>query len=120
MSASIGGALGVFANGAGVPLSYLENSPFTSYLLPGVILGVVVGGTQLAAAISMLIHDIHRYAWCTVAGFGMLIWIFTELAIMSEYSWLQAVYFGVGVLELALTLALLGVLDAPSARASDG
>jgi len=43
------------------------------------------------------------------AGFGMLIWIFVELAMIRQYSWLQAVYFARGVLELSLVLALLGI-----------
>ena len=47
----------------------------------------------------------------TVAGFAMLIWIFTELAIVG-YSWLQSVYFGLGALELILVLALLGIAPA--------
>jgi hypothetical protein len=44
-----------------------------------------------------------------VAGFGMLIWIFVELAVIREYSWLQAAYFTLGGLELSLVLALLGI-----------
>jgi hypothetical protein len=35
-------------------LEYLANSPLPSYAVPGVILGVLVGGTQLAAAIALL------------------------------------------------------------------
>jgi hypothetical protein len=47
-----------------------------------------------------------------IAGFGMLIWIFVELAIIRQYSWLQAAYFIVGGLELILVLAVLGVIPA--------
>jgi hypothetical protein len=41
----------------------------------------------------------------------MLIWIFTELAIIG-YSWLQSLYFGLGALELILVFALLGIAPA--------
>jgi hypothetical protein len=44
-----------------------------------------------------------------VAGFGMVIWIFVELVLMAEYSWLQSLYFGLGILELVLDYALLGI-----------
>jgi hypothetical protein len=47
-----------------------------------------------------------------VAGFGMLIWIFAELAIIRQYSWLQALYFGLGAMELIFVLALLGIVPA--------
>jgi hypothetical protein len=42
----------------------------------------------------------------------MLIWIFTELAIIRQYSWLQAAYFGLGAMELIIVFALLGVVPA--------
>jgi hypothetical protein len=40
LSALAGAVLAVAANGAGVPLEYLANSPFPSYAVPGLILGV--------------------------------------------------------------------------------
>jgi len=115
VSSFAGGVLGVFMNGAGVPLAYLKNTPFTSYLVPGLILATVVGGTQMAAAISMLKRNDRSKALAAVAGFGMLIWIFVEVAVIG-YSWLQAVYFAVGVAELALVFGLLGILVLPTAE----
>jgi hypothetical protein len=53
----------------------------------------------------------------------MLIWIFVELAVLLHYSWLQTVYLIHGGLELALVLALLGLVPSlveplrPAARA---
>ena len=40
----------------------------------------------------------------------MMIWIFVELAIILQYSFLQTVYFGLGGLELILVLVLLGLV----------
>ncbi|HEY9470528.1 MAG TPA: hypothetical protein VIQ76_13030 [Propionibacteriaceae bacterium] len=108
---SFGGAVFAIAfNGAGVPLEYLAGSPFDSYLVPGLILGVVVGGTQLGATIAL----VTRHPWAllisAIAGFGMIIWIFVELAIILTYSFLQTLYFGLGMLELILVLILLGIV----------
>jgi hypothetical protein len=110
VSAIAGGLLGVFANGAGVPLTYLHDTPFASYLIPGLLLGVLIGGTQLTAAI--LLHRRHPYGLtaAAIAGFGMIVWIFVELAVISEYSPLQAIYLGVGVGQLVLVLFALGLL----------
>ena len=44
----------VFGDGAGFDGSWLDPTPFTSYLWPGVILAVVVGGTQVLAVIAQL------------------------------------------------------------------
>jgi hypothetical protein len=110
---SFGGAvLGIPPNGGGVPVEHLAGSPFTSYVVPGLILGVVVGGTQLAAAISLLVGHRMALVLSAVAGFGMLIWLFAEPAIIRQYSWLRAVYFGLGAIELIGVLALLGVIPA--------
>jgi len=112
LSALLGAVLAIAANGAGVPLEYLKNSPFSSYFIPGLILGVVVGGTQLAAAIALLAKRGIALLLSAVAGFGMLIWIFVELAMIQQFSWLQAAYFILGGLELVLVFALLGLIPA--------
>jgi hypothetical protein len=101
------GAVSSFG-GAGVPLDHLEGTWFSSLLVLGLVLGVVLGGTQLAAAAGLLKRRRWALLASAVAGFAMLIWIFTELAVLG-YSWLQGVYFGLGMMELILVLALLGI-----------
>jgi hypothetical protein len=106
---SFGGAvLAIIFNGAGAPLDQLAGTWFSSVLVLGLILGIVLGGTQLAAAIAWLKRRRWGLLASAVAGFAMLIWIFTELAVLG-YSWLQGIYFGLGILELILVLALLGI-----------
>lgn len=90
-------------------MEHLSGSPFTSYAVPGLILGFLVGGTQLAAAIALLRSRCSALLLSAIAGFGMIIWIFAELAIIRQYSWLQSVYFAHGALELILVLLLLGI-----------
>ena len=40
----------------------------------------------------------------------MIVWIFVELAMLRQYSFLQSIYFALGVAELALVLELAGVV----------
>jgi hypothetical protein len=117
VSAVGGGVIGVAANGAGVPLEYLQGTPFTSYLIPSLILGVVIGGTQALAAITTQRHHPYGRIASTVAGFGMIIWIFVELAI-TGYVWLQSLYLALGITEIALVLVLMGMLDPLAFRRS--
>jgi hypothetical protein len=110
---SFAGALLAFnAERVGVPLSFLAKTSLTSFVVPGLILGIIVGGTQLAAAGALLSRRFSALLWAAIAGFGMLIWIFVEIAIIETYSWLQSLYFGLGALELILVLALLGIAPA--------
>lgn len=108
VSAFGGAVLALVFNGAGVPLDLLAGTWFSSVLVLGLILGIVGGGTQLAAAFALLKRRRWALLGAAIAGFAMLIWIFTELAIIG-YSWLQSVFFGLGMLELILVLALLGI-----------
>jgi hypothetical protein len=112
ISACIGAVLATAADGAGVPVAHLAGSPFKSYFFPGLILGVIVGGTQLTAAVLVIARRRYALLASTVAGFGMMLWIFIELAMMRQFSWLQAVYFGLGGLELVPVLAILGIVPA--------
>lgn len=109
VSALAGFIIAIPGGGAGFPLSALEGTPFTSFVVPGLILGVVIGGTQLTASVAVARGRGSGPLLACVAGFGMLIWIFTELA-MIGYSILQTVYFALGLLELVLVLLLLGVV----------
>jgi len=108
---AIGGGIAILAtNGLGMPLSMLSSGPFSSFTGPGLILLIVIGGTQTAAAVLLLRRSPSALAWAAVAGFGMVIWIFVETGIIAGMSWLQVLYFATGVLQLALVLALLGVV----------
>jgi len=92
-----------------LPLAYLEGTPFTSYFVPGLVLGVVAGGTQLLAAIGLLRRKDWALIATVVAGFGMMIWIFVEIALIRQYADLQTIYFSLGALELIAVYALLGL-----------
>lgn len=108
---ALGGGIAILAtNGLGMPLSMLANGPFTSFTVPGLILVVVVGGTQVLSSVLLLLRRDSSLAWTAVAGFGMIIWIFIETGIIAGQSWLQVLYFSTGVAQLVLVLALLGVV----------
>jgi len=108
---AIAGGIGILATGGlGMPLSMLSSGPFSSFTGPGLILLIVIGGTQTVATVLLLRRSPSALAWAAVAGFGMVIWIFVETGIIAGMSWLQALYFATGVLQLALVLALLGIV----------
>jgi hypothetical protein len=76
-----------------VPLEHLAGTWFPSFVGLGLILGIVVGGTHAAAAFALVTQRPRALLVAAVAGFAMLIWIFTEVAIIG-YSWLQSLYSG--------------------------
>lgn len=99
--------------GLGMPVESLEGSIFTSFLWPAVILGVVVGGSQALAVIAQ--YGRFRLAWGlhAAAGLIMVIWIFVELAILSEWSFLIGIYFVSGMVQTVLAVLALGAWPMP-------
>ncbi|MDP3837102.1 MAG: hypothetical protein Q8Q67_03295 [bacterium] len=107
LSAIGGGIALIYTDGLGMPREWLGQS-FTSYLIPGLTLLIVVGGTNLAAFI--LIKRDHHYAMesAMVAGFGLQIWIYTEMYIIRQSDWLHTLYFSLSTLILILAFLLFG------------
>ncbi|GAA1448872.1 hypothetical protein [Leifsonia poae] len=101
--------------------AFLGDSPFTSYVVPGVLLAVVVGGTHLAAAVLVGRRASAAPVAVAVAGFGLLIWIFVQMMFI-PFSVLQALYFAGGLAELGLLMLGLGLFTPArtTARVSGG
>jgi len=108
---AVAGGVGMLAtNGLGMPESSLDGSPFSSFLVPALVLIVIVGGTQAIAAGLLIARRESALLWSAVAGIGMLIWIFIETIVIRGGSWLQVLYFTTGTAQIAVVLALLGVV----------
>lgn len=106
-------------NGGGVTpdRSYLGGSPFTSYVVPGLVLAVIVGGTHILASILTGRGSQAGPFAAAVAGFGLLIWIFVQMMFI-PFSPLQAIYFLAGLAELGLVLLGLGLFRRRAVAAS--
>ncbi len=113
VSCAIGFVMGVFLGGAGVPTAWLERTGFDSFVIPGLILGIVVGGAQALALIAQ--YGRFRLVWGmhAAAGLVMMIWIFVEIALMLVWSPLQGVYFATGLVQVVLAVLALGAWPRP-------
>jgi hypothetical protein len=97
--------------GAVVPaIRYLEGSPFRSYLIPGALLALVVGGTQGIALALVARRSSNALVATVIAAMGLNIWVFVELVVI-PFSWLQVVYFVASLAEIALAMLGLGLLE---------
>lgn len=94
---------------ASLPSWLLEGSPFDTYLVPGLILLLVVGGAHLWAFLLTLRRSRRAGFVIAVAGYGILIWIFVQMVFI-PFSFLQALYFAVGLAGLGFLLLALGLI----------
>jgi hypothetical protein len=102
----LGGIQLITTNGMGMPVSILENTPFSSFLVPGLILAIVIGGLSLLTSVLLFLN--HKLAIeCSAAlGFGLIIWIYVEMYLTRMSFWLQTVIFAIGILIIIVSIAL--------------
>lgn len=102
-----GGSHLIITNGSGMPAAWLENSPFSSFFLPGIILVLIIGGLSIASSLFLIKNRPFQFELSAISGFGVLIWIFVQQYIIRQSSFLQIAYFGIGIIILILTFFLL-------------
>lgn len=116
-----GGALIISPSGellGGLPLSILGNSPFTNFLIPGIILFLVLGIFPIFIIWALikkpvvpladcfnLFKDMH-WAWTfsIYIAFALIIWIQVENYFIQGVGWLQMFYmlYAIPMLIMAL------------------
>jgi len=86
-----------------IPVSYLEGSPFSDYLVPGLILLFVLGVFPLVTAAGLWLR--RRWSWYAAfaVGCGLVIWILVEITII-PYDPLQVIFGVVGALIASVAL----------------
>lgn len=115
------GAIGLVVGFMGIPLSVLSTTPFADFTVPALLLGIVVGGSALAAA-AIAVFGPRSIAWLepwrfdalatAAAGCIMVGWMMIEIALIGLGSWLQPAYFVVGLVMIGLA----GLLQWAEAR----
>jgi hypothetical protein len=111
VSAVAGGVGLVFGNEM-FPSGWIDEIPVvTSWLVPGLVLGVGFGIGSLVVGFGMVRRRQSRWlgflecwtgehwSWTAtlVIGFAHMVWIGLELIYLPSYSWLQAIYGAVGL-----------------------
>lgn len=81
-------------------IELLRNTPFTSYLIPGIVLFSINGVGSLVASYFSLKRLKPAGIMGMVFGIALIIWIIVQLYLMGFASWLQPLYFALGTLEL--------------------
>jgi hypothetical protein len=93
-------------SGMGFTIDLLQDSPFSSYLIPGLFLFLVNGVGSLLGSILTFIQ--YRYAGeiAIILGVIMITWIVIQVLIINYIHWMHPLYIGLGLLELFLGILL--------------
>lgn len=86
----------------GMPLEWLDDTPFSDYFVPGLTLFSVFGVGSVAVVVGLL----RRRAWAGVASVGLglaqLVWIAVEAFYLRTVQPLHVVYGGLGAVLVVL------------------
>ena len=96
------------------PKVLLENSLFTNYLIPGIVLLIVIGvGNVLAGIVTFFRHRHFGNIAVFLGGF-LVLYILIEIGIIGLLNLSQPLYLMLGIVEIILGLRL------PKLAKSDG
>jgi hypothetical protein len=102
----------------GMPLSMLDNSPFTNFLIPGIILFSFLGIVPIGVSIALIkkpefkfaeLFNIYKdmywgWTYCIYIAFSLIIWIQIEMIILRAVHWSHTFYifFALAIIFVAL------------------
>ncbi len=115
VSALIGMGICVFGWGYQFPTSWLQGTPFADYTVPGLILGLVVGGSALVAMVATVKSARIGAITSMVAGVIMMGWVVGEYILIPQIrffsnlatNWQQGLVFLVGLVMVALAFRVI-------------
>jgi hypothetical protein len=95
---AVGGGIGLVTGTLPIPTELLRHTPFDSYVIPGLFLGLIIGGSALGGAIALVTHGKRSRFISAGAGVIMVGWITGETILLRGFSWLQGLYLLTGLL----------------------
>lgn len=102
---AIGGGVALVAAPDGsyvhMPVSTLSHSPFSSFLIPGLLLLLVIGLGNLFAGIAVARDSVSANFVAFLGGVALLVWIVMEMVFLRTANFLQLSYLGVAIAIIA-------------------
>ncbi len=84
----------------GMDPALLDGTPFASFVVPGYILLLAVGGSNLIAGILLLVDHEQASSFAFLAGSILTIWIAVQVVMIGMVSLLQPAYFTFGLMTM--------------------
>lgn len=103
---AVAGGLGLILDpsgtNVGLPIEMLESSPFTTFLIPGIVLFTVNGLGSLVGALLTFTRRRRAAEMAMALGAFLVAWIVIQVYWVRGIHWLHVLYFVLGLIECAL------------------
>lgn len=86
------------------PRAMLRDTPFSTCVVPGIVLACLVGGSAALATWQLWRDPAVGGRASVIAGFITMGWISGEALLLRQVSWIEGVYFALGLVMFALGL----------------
>ena len=103
---AVGGGIALVVGALGVPTVLLRHTPFDSFVIPGIFLVVVIGGSAMIGLTALLARRWRALATSAAAGAVMVGWILGESLLVEGFSWLQGLYLLTGSIVVIASIRL--------------
>lgn len=103
---AFGGGYYAMSGAQGVPLEWLQGSPFRNYFVPGLILFGVVGGAFLIASVAVFCNSRLAKRTTYISVLIVSVWLFMQIIIIGYVSWMQPTTAGFAIVILFLSIIL--------------
>lgn len=86
----------------------LENTAFTDFQIPGLMLVITVSIPSFIALIFYIINHPSRFSWALGAGVLTLSWVIAQYIMINGFLLFDALYFLMGLLVVMIAVQLRG------------
>jgi len=86
----------------GMTTDYLKDAPFSSFLIPGIVLFVVNGVLNVAAGILTIRNHASAARFVMLQGVLLCGWIVVQILMVDDINALHIVMFSIGILLIVL------------------
>jgi hypothetical protein len=91
----------------GMSVEFLKNTPFSNYLIPGIILFAIIGLGNIVSALMFLIKSKYQGYISSVFSWALVIWIVVQCIMLNSVIYLHVLYFIIGLIEAALSMIII-------------
>ncbi len=91
----------------GAPVEILKYSPFSNFLIPGILLFTVIGLGNLFGAVMFLTKTKYQGYISSVFSWALVIWIVVQCIMLQSVVLLHVLFFVIGLVQAFLSLILM-------------
>jgi len=91
----------------GISVEVIKNSPFSNFLIPGIILFTIIGLGNVISALMFRFKSRFQGYISSVFSWALVIWIVVQCIMMNAIVFLHVLFFSIGLIEATLSMTIL-------------